>query len=53
MSSIIVIRLYSAYSMFNRYHHAYQINQETVQKAPFKALFIFMKVQTPSPFYPP
>ena len=52
MSSIIVIRLYSAYGMFNRYHHAYQINQENVQKSLFKALFIFMKFQTPSPFYP-
>ena len=39
--------------MFNRYHHAYQINQENVQKSLFKALFIFMKFQTPSPFYPP
>ena len=28
ISSIILIRLYSAYDMFNRYNHAYQINQE-------------------------
>ena len=34
---------YSAYGMFNRYHHAYQINQENVQKSLFKALFIFKK----------
>ena len=52
ISSINVICSYSAYSMFNRYHHAYQINQENVQKSLFKALFIFMKFQTPSPFYP-
>ena len=53
ISSIIVIRYYFAYDMFNGYHHAYQINQENVQKSLFKALFIFMKFQTPSPFYPP
>ena len=52
ISSIIVIRQYSAYGMFNRYHHAYQINQENVQKSLFKALFV-KKFQTPSPFYPP
>ena len=34
-SSIIVIRLYSAYGMFNRYYHAYQINQENLQKSLF------------------
>ena len=44
---------YCAYDMFNRYHHAYQINQEKVQKSLFKSLFIVMKFQTPSPFYPP
>ena len=53
ISSIIVIRLNSAYGIFNRYHHSYQINQEKVQKSLFKALFIFMKFQTPSPFNPP
>ena len=36
--------------MFNRYHHAYQINQEKVQKSLLKSLFIVMKFQTPSPF---
>ena len=36
--------------MFNRYHRAYQINQENVQKSRFKAIFIVMKFQTPSPF---
>ena len=35
--------------MFSIYHHAYQINQESVQKSLFKALFIFMTFQTPSP----
>ena len=39
--------------MFSRYHHAYQINQEKVQKSLFKSLFIVMKFQTPSPFYAP
>ena len=29
--------------MFNRYHHAFQINQANVQKT----LFIVMKFQTP------
>ena len=53
ISSIIVIRWYSAYGMFSRYHRAYQINQENVQKSLDKALFIFKKFQTPSPFYPP
>ena len=53
ISSIIAIREYSAYGMINRYHHAYQINQENVQKSRFKALFIIMKFQTPSPFNPP
>ena len=52
-SSIIVICLYSAYNMFNRYHHAYQINQEKVQKSLIKPRFIVMKFQTPSPFYSP
>ena len=33
--------------MFNKYHHAYQINQENVQKSLFKALLIVMKYQTP------
>ena len=33
--------------MFNRYRHAYQINQENMQKSLFKAIFIFMKIQTP------
>ena len=36
--------------MFNRYHHAYQINQEKVQKSLFKSLFCVMKFQTP-PLY--
>ena len=53
ISSIIVIRKYSAYGIFSRYHHTYQISQENVQKSLFKALFIFVKFQTPSPFYPP
>ena len=50
---MIVIRSFSAYGMFSRYHHAYQINKESVQKSLFKGLFIFMKFQTPSHFYPP
>ena len=53
ISLIIVIGYYSAYDMFNRYHHDYQINQEKVQKSLFKSLFIVMKFQTPSSFYPP
>ena len=43
ISSIIVTRSNSAYNMFNRYHHAYQINQENVHKSLFKTLFIVMK----------
>ena len=39
--------------MFNRYYHAYQINQEKVQKSLFKSLFIVMNCQTPYPFNPP
>ena len=39
--------------MFNGYHHAYQINQENMQKSRFKELIIVMKFQTPFPFYPP
>ena len=39
--------------MFNRCRHAYRINQEKVKKSLFKSLFIIMKFQTPSPFYPP
>ena len=35
--------------MFNRYHHAYQINQDKVQKSLFKSLFIVMKLQTTPP----
>ena len=38
--------------MLNRYHHAYQINQEKVQKSLFKTLFIVMKFPTPFPVYP-
>ena len=53
ISSIIVIRSYSAYDMFNSYHNAYQINQEKVQKSLLKSLFIVMKFQAPSPSYPP
>ena len=33
--------------MCNRYHHAYQINQENMQKSLFKTFFIVMKFQTP------
>ena len=32
---------------------SYKINQENVQKSLFKVIFIFMKFQTPSIFYPP
>ena len=47
-----MIRLYSAYRMFDRYHHAYQINQENVQKSPFKALFYCHEISDPLPFLP-
>ena len=43
-----MIRLYSAYGMFNRYHHVYQINQENMQKS----LFYFHEISDPLPFLP-
>ena len=41
------------YFVYNKCHHAYQINQEKVQKSLFISLFIVMNFQTPSPLYPP
>ena len=38
--------------MFNRYHHAYQINQENVQKSLYKAFFYFHEISDPLPFLP-